>query len=165
MSSCNRRLFLLSPLALAACGFTPAYAPGGPATALTGTVRAADPTDRNGFDFVERIEERLGRPHATVYDLTYRIQTETVGVGLTSDSKITRYNLKGAIDYALVQRETGKTVTSGRVHSFTAWASTGSTVAGLAAEEDAGTRLMRILADQIVARLVAAMAAETAAGP
>jgi LPS-assembly lipoprotein len=46
------------------------------------------------------------------------------------------------------------------VKSFTAYSATGSTVAGLAAEEDAATRLMRILADQIVARLVAVTAAQ-----
>jgi LPS-assembly lipoprotein len=50
---------------------------------------------------------------------------------------------------------TGATVASGRVQSFTAYAATGSTVAGLAAEEDAGLRLMRLLADQVVARLIA----------
>lgn len=158
MSSCNRRLFLFSPLALAACGFTPAYAPGGAATILTNTVRAADPTDRNGFDFVERIEERIGRPQDHRYELAYRIQTEAIGVGLTADNKITRYNLKGVIDYTLTERATGTRVTGGRVQSFTAYSATGSTVAGLAAEEDAGLRLMRILADQIVARLIAASA-------
>ncbi|WP_395543047.1 LPS assembly lipoprotein LptE [Neotabrizicola sp. sgz301269] len=159
MSSCNRRLFLLSPLALAACGFTPAYAPGGAATLLTNTVRAADPTDRNGFDFVERIEERIGRPQDHRYDLAYRIQTEAIGVGLTADNKITRYNLKGVIDYTLTRAGSGEKIASGRVQSFTAYAATGSTVAGLAAEEDAATRLMRILADQIVARLIAEVSA------
>jgi len=148
---------LLAPLALTACGFTPAYAPGGAATALLGTVRADDPTNKNGFDFVQRIEERLGRPEATRYTLAYTIVTETVGVGITSDNKITRYNLKGAIDYTLSDQD-GQRVTGGRVQSFTAYAATGSTVAGLAAEEDAATRLMRILADQIVARLIADLA-------
>ena len=155
MSSYNRRFLILSPLALAACGFTPAYAPGGAATKLTGTVRAADPTDKNAFDFVERIEERIGRPDVHRYDLTYTIVTETVGVGITPDNQITRYDLKGAIDYTLTDTATGAEITRGRVQSFTAFAATGSTVAGLAAEEDAAFRLMRILADQIVARLIA----------
>ena len=155
MSSLDRRSLILAPLALAACGFTPAYAPGGAATRLTGTVRAADPSDRNAFDFVERVEERLGRPQRHLYDLTYTIATETVGVGVTPDNQITRYNLKGAIDFALVDAASGVTVASGRVQSFTAFAATGSTVAGLAAEEDAGLRLMRLLADQVVARLIA----------
>ena len=156
----GRRSLLLMPLALAACGFTPAYAPGGPAAQLLGTVRAADPADKNAFDFVERIEERLGRPEAHRYDLGYRIITESVGVGITADSRTTRYNLKGVVEYTLTDATTGAAVTSGRVHSFTAYAATGSTVAGLAAEEDAAYRLMRILADQIVARLIAQLAAK-----
>jgi LPS-assembly lipoprotein len=154
MSSFNRRLVLLLPLALAACGFTPAYAPGGAATRLLGTVEVQDPTDKNGFDLVERLEERLGRPESPRYDLAYTITTEAVGVGITTENQITRFNLKGVIDYSLTDRATGARVAGGRVQSFTAYSATGSTVAGLAAEEDAAYRLMRILADQIVARLI-----------
>ncbi|KAF0115532.1 MAG: LPS-assembly lipoprotein [Rhodobacteraceae bacterium] len=154
----TRRTILLLPLVLAACGFTPAFAPGGSATVLLGTVYVQDPTDKNGFDLVERLEERLGRPESPRYDLAYTITTETVGVGFTTDNKITRYNLKGVIDYTLTDRASGARVTGGRVQNFTAYAATGSTVAGLAAEENAGLRLMRILADQIVARLIAASA-------
>ena len=154
----SRRSLLLAPLALAACGFTPAYAPGGAATSLLGTVRAQDPTDKNGFDLVERLEERLGRPEDHRYDLAFTITTEAVGVGITTENEITRYNLKGVIDYTLSDTATGTRLTGGRVQSFTAYSATGSTVAGLAAEEDAAFRLMRILADQIVARLIAASA-------
>ncbi|MBA3908541.1 MAG: hypothetical protein C0524_01375 [Rhodobacter sp.] len=155
MSSFNRRTILLLPLALAACGFTPAYAPGGAATALLGTVRADDPTDKNGFDLVERLEERLGRPEDHRYNLSYTIATEAVGVGITTENEITRFNLKGVIEYTLSDRATGERLSAGRVQNFTAYSATGSTVAGLAAEEDAAFRLMRILADQIVARLIA----------
>lgn len=150
----SRRTLLLAPLALAACGFTPAYGPGGGATRLTGAVRVQDPTDRNGFDLVERLEERLGRPEAVRYELAYTISTETVGVGFTADNKITRYNLKAVVDYTLTDQASGARITGGRVQSFTAYSATGSTVAQLAAEEDAGLRLMRILADQITARLI-----------
>ena len=154
----SRRFVLLAPLALAACGFTPALAPEGPASRLLGAVYVQDPTDKAGFDLVERLEERLGRPDSPRYDLAYTITTETVGAGFTTDNQITRYNVKGVIDYTLTDRGTGARVTGGRVQSFTAYAATGSTVAGLAAEEDAALRLMRILADQIVARLIAASA-------
>ena len=158
MSSFNRRTILLLPLALAACGFTPAYAPGGGADRLLGTIWVQDPTDKNGFDLVERLEERLGRPENIRYDLTYTITTEAVGVGITTENQITRYNLKGAIDWTLTDRASGVRVAGGRVQNFTAYSATGSTVAGLAAEEDAAFRLMRILADQITARLIAAAA-------
>jgi LPS-assembly lipoprotein len=148
------------PLALAACGFTPAYAPGGAATGLLGAVWIKDPTDKNGFDLVERLEERLGRPETIRYDLAFTITTEVLGVGITTENEISRFNLKGAVDYTLTERATGARIAGGRVQSFTAYSATGSTVAGLAAEEDAATRLMRILADQIVARLVAVTAAK-----
>jgi len=123
-------------------------------------VRVHDPTYRNGFDLVERLEERLGRPEAERYDLAFTIRTTAVGVGITTENEISRFNLEGVVDYTLTERATGARVAGGQVKSFTAYSATGSTVAGLAAEEDAATRLMRILADQIVARLVAVMAAK-----
>lgn len=149
-----RRTLILAPLALAACGFAPALAPGGPAAALRGRIRADDPVDRNGFDLVGQLEERLGRPDAPLYRLSYAIAVRPVGVGITAENAITRYNLTGAVDYAVTDAA-GARVTGGRVQGFTSYSATGSTVAGLAAEEDAGLRLMRILADQIAARLVA----------
>ncbi len=158
MSSFNRRAFLFLPLALAACGFAPVNAPGGAASRLHERIRVDDPSDKNGFDFVERMEERLGRPEAPAYNLSYTITTEAIGVGYTIDSEITRYNLEGVIDYSLTDRATGVRVAGGQVKSFAAYSATGSTVAGLAAEEDAAFRLMRILADQVVARLIAVAA-------
>jgi LPS-assembly lipoprotein len=41
------------------------------------------------------------------------------------------------------------------VRNFTSWSATGSTVAGIAAEEAAAARLMQILADDIITRLIA----------
>ena len=158
MSSYNRRFVLVLPLALAACGFTPAYGPGGTATQLVETVRVADPRDKNSFDLVERLEERLGRPENHRFNLAYTIKTEAVGVGITTENEITRFNLTGTVDYTLTDKASGTRLTGGRVQGFTAYSATGSTVAGLAAEEDAAFRLMRILADQIVARLIAASA-------
>ena len=57
-----------------------------------------------------------------------------MGVGITTDNKTTRYNLKGVIDYTLTERASGARVTGGRVQNFTAYAATGFTVAVLAAE-------------------------------
>ena len=128
MSSFNRRSILLLPLALAACGFAPVYGPNGPARGLQGKIRVADPSDKNAFDLVERLEERLGRPKATRFDLTYTIKTTATSVGITPDNAITRYNLNGSIDWALIARSTGTRVTGGQVHSFTSYSATGSTV-------------------------------------
>jgi len=42
------------------------------------------------------------------------------------------------------------------VRGFTSWSATGTTISGLAAQEDAARRLMVILGDQIITRLIAA---------
>lgn len=155
MSLPDRRFVLLAPLALMGCGFAPAFGPGGAAQGLQGRVRVADPNDKRGFDLVERLEERLGRPEAPRFDLNYTIVTRAETLGITPENAITRYHLTGVIDWTLISRESGQRATGGRVQGFTAYSATGSTVAGLSAEEDAAFRLMRILADQIVTRLIA----------
>lgn len=157
MLSSDRRQFLILMAAapLAACGFAPAYAPGGAAASLQGAVRVADPTTKNAFDLVERLEERLGRPEAARYALDYTIETKPVGVAISPENAITRYNLTGTIQFTLTDIGTGAALTAGRVYSFTSYSASGSTVSTLAAEEDAAFRLMRILADQIVTRLLA----------
>ncbi|MDP2084266.1 MAG: LPS assembly lipoprotein LptE [Gemmobacter sp.] len=157
MSWSDRRLFLLSGLAaLAGCGFAPAYGPGGAGAALRGAVTLADPKDRDGFDFAARLEDRLGRATAPRFRLNWAVVSTPVGAGITPTGAITRYTLKGRASFALVAAETGATVTSGTVESFTSWSTSGSTVATLSAEQDARRRLMVILADQVVARLIAA---------
>lgn len=158
MSSSDRRTFLiaLAGLPLAACGFTPAYAPGGPAAGLMGQVRAEDPPNREAFDLVGRLEERLGTPSGGArYSLGYRIETREMGVAITPDNTITRYNITGSVAFTLKDAATGKVLTSGKVSNFTAYSATGTTVATLSAREDARHRLMVILADDIVTRLIA----------
>ena len=151
----SRRSFLLL-LPVSACGFTPAFGTKGPAEELLGTVRATDPTDKNGFDFVQHIEERLGRPTTPVYDLTYSIATNPIGVGITPDGATTRYNLTGTLTWALTRKADQKRMAGGSFGTFTSYSATGSTVAGLTAQTDASLRLMRLFADDVVARLVAA---------
>lgn len=142
-------------MALAACGFSPAYAPGGSGSALQNTILAAEPRDKPAFDLVERIEERLGPSDAPRFGLSYAIKLKTVGVAISTANAITRYNLTGAVDWQLTDAATGARLTGGRAENFTSYSATGSTIAGLAAEEDAAQRLMRILADQIVSQLLA----------
>lgn len=148
-------LGLLAALPLAACGFTPAYGPGGGARALTGKVAIANPSDRDGFELVGRLQERLGRSKSPAWTLTYSITTESVGAGITAANVTTRYNVLGTVSYALTDQAGGNTVTSGSVQNFTSYSASGTVVSTAASERDARTRLMRILADQVVTNLVA----------
>ncbi|MGP9790595.1 LPS assembly lipoprotein LptE [Roseinatronobacter sp. NSM] len=160
MSLFERRqvLGMLAVLPLAACGFTPAYAPGGAGLALRGQVRAADPTDSRGFDFVAALEERLGRPASPRYDLDYDISLSERGSARVAGVGETRISVIGTVRYALTDRASGETVSSGSIRNFTNYSTTSTQLASLRAREDAERRLMRILADQVATRLIAAQA-------
>ena len=157
MSSSDRRQFLtlLLGLPLVGCGFTPAYAPGAPATALRGRVEADAPVNRDGFTFVARIEDRLGRPDAPRYRLSYAISTQRADLAVTTAGSILRYEISGQVTWSLIAIGSGAVVTGGTAQSFTGSAATRATIAAQAAEDDARQRLMQILADQVATRLIA----------
>lgn len=163
MSSSDRRAFLalIAAAPLAACGFAPAYGPSGAATALRGRVALQEPRTRAGFELVRRLQERLGPATAPRWRLAYTITTDDTGVAITPENAVTRYNIRGTVDWTLTDTTTDTRVDGGRATSFTSWSATGPTVAGLAAQEDAEDRLMVILADQIVTRLIAGAGTRT----
>ncbi len=151
-----RRLFLIGAAsALAACGFQPVYAPGGLARELQGVIIVAEPTDRNSFVFVARLEERLGQPQAPRFLLAYDIDTDARGVGITPAQEITRYNLFGTVRYTLTDRATDTIVFRGEEENFTGYSATSLIVGTQSVTRDANERLMVALADQIVTRLIA----------
>jgi len=157
MSSSDRRTFiaLLSAAALAGCGFTPAYGPDGGAQKLFGAVRADDPKTRDDFALVRRLSERIGPVQAPRYRLAYKVSTKALGQAITPDNATTRYSLTGSVEYTLHDVGTDAVLLTGKVNSFTSWSASGTVVATAAAEEDAHRRLMSMLGDQIVTRLLA----------
>lgn len=162
MSSCKRRTFILTALAaLSACGFTPVYGPDGAGTALQGAVLVDAPTTRDAYLLTQELEARLGRANPGRFGLSYAITVRQEAIAISKSNVTTRYDLLGEITFALRDLETQKVITSGIVSNFTGYSASGSTVATQAAERDARARLMNILAEQIIARL---MAAATAAG-
>ena len=158
MSSSDRRTFLglIAALPLAACGFTPAYGPQGGADKLRGRIAVQAPETRQDFDFTARVESRLGHPQAPAYDLAYTLTSRRESGGITATNVTTRYTLKGTATFSLTSRATGERVAGGTVSSFTSYSATGTTIAGLAAEDDAARRLSVLLADQVITRLIAA---------
>ncbi len=155
MSLLNRRALLLAPLTLAACGFQPVYGPGGTGRALQNRVLVDEPEERFGFLLTRALEERLGRANPAAYGLSLTIKTREEGLAIDSEGNTERFDLLATVEYALRDLNTGNVVTSGEVENFTGYSTTGTTVATLAAEKDAQERLMTIIADQIVTRLIA----------
>lgn len=160
MSSCDRRtLILLAALApLAACGFTPALAPGAPAAALRGRIRADDPRDADDFALVARLEERLGRPEAPVWRLSWTLAVTEDRLGRTRDLGDTRGQMAGTLRYRIAPlgaTEGAPAAAAGTVSAFSGYSRTATPLANRAAEEAARRRLMVMLADALTTELTA----------
>lgn len=158
MSSSSRRFLLASCLSLAAlagCGFTPVYAPGGVAEGLRGAITVSAPSDANSYELVKRLEERLGRNLSAQYALDYTITTRSEDVGVTPRQEITRTQLLGAIEFTVTSSATGEVVEQGSLSTFTSYSTEGSTVSTASVERDAYRRLMVSLADMMVTRFIA----------
>ncbi|KUJ85402.1 hypothetical protein AVO45_16790 [Ruegeria marisrubri] len=155
MSSFDRRTLLILPLALAACGFQPVYAPDGTASALDGKVRVSAPNSVETYLLVQNLEQRLGRSAKAggEYDLKVRLTTNTQRLAVSTANETNRYNIIGRVNYSLQRSATGEVLASGAVDNFVGYSAAGSTVETLADERDAKERLMVILADQVVTRL------------
>ncbi len=152
----NRRRFLLglSALPLAGCGFEPVYGTNGSAEKLRGQISLQDPRDRNSFELVNALEQRIGHTANGAYALTYKISTNRRSLAITDQAEITRYNLIGSVQYELKNLQTRKVVHKSTVQNFTSYSATANTISTLAAERDAYDRLMSILAEQITTRLI-----------
>jgi len=157
MSFSDRRqaLGLLALGPLAACGFVPVHGADGTADGLRGRVRVAPPDDRLGFELVARLEDRLGRASAPTHVITYALDTEETPLGITGTDDITRIRVIGVLSFAVTEAGTEAPVQDGVLRTFTAFSTTGSPVATIAARRDAEDRLATILADRLVARLLA----------
>ena len=151
-----RRLALAALLAmLAGCGFTPVYGPNGAAVGLRNAVRATGPDTDLAFAFVRELEERLGRPSETRYDLDYVIATSEEGLAIDGSNNITRFSVAGTIDWTLAPWRSETVLLRGQETAFVSYAATGSTISTLESERDAQRRLATILADRVVTRLLA----------
>ena len=156
-SSERRRLLgaLAALPTLAACGFAPTLAPGGAAAGLRGRIRADDPDGPDEFAFVERLEERLGRPDAPRYALSFDIDVSTDDMATVRGEGATRSTAIGRVRYTVRRLDDDDTVHEGRAESFTGWSRTEEALAERFAREEARARLMRILADRIATDLTA----------
>lgn len=152
--SLSRRAVLLGGVTLlAACGFEPVYGPGGRAESLSGRIDVLPPADEEGRALSRRLESRLGIAEAPDLILGADIAIEEEQLGVLPDGSISRYNVIGRVDWTLTRKD--ETVLKGREQSFTAYSATSTTVATIIAQRSARERLMTLLADRIVADILA----------
>lgn len=143
---------VLGLLAVAACGFTPVYAPGSTASTLRGQTAITAPETVEGYRLLQALRARLGDTATPAYALTVTLNIGQVAAATTAEGSTTRFTLPGTAGYRLTGQD-GAVITQGMVTSFTSYSATGTTVATSAAAMDARARLAAILAEQIVTRL------------
>ena len=158
-SSERRRLIAALALlpVLGACGFRPAHAPDGPGARLRGQVQADDPVSARDFAFVAAFEDRLGRPQGARFKLSYDISVRERGGARVRQVGDTRFQVFGRARFTLTDAATGDALYRGTVENFTAYSATSTQMATRIAQQDAERRLMAILADQVVTRLLAVL--------
>ncbi len=149
-----RRAALLGLLALAGCGFTPAFGTGGASTPLRNAVSVTSPDTVAGFRLRSRLTDRLGATTVPKYLLNVTLRTEQTAAAITTEGDTTRINLRGFANWTLADND-GGVLLQGDTQSFTSYSATGSTVATQVAATDAQARLSIALADLIVADLKA----------
>ena len=153
----SRRAVLAASASVAACGFTPLYAPGAPATRMAGKVEVGLVEGAPGFALRERLTGRLGPATAPTHRLDVDLNLTRTGVALTQEDVTTRFDVVGTATYTLMPIAGGPPAASGVVRSMTGYSAPespeASAFAAQAALYDAEERLGITLADGILQRL------------
>ena len=149
-------------LAVSACGFRPLYGPAAGGDADPGVVAelaaieidlGQDRLDQVVYsDLLDRISP-FGPPATPRYRLDLTLRQSKQGVALERDATVSRFNLTLVAEYALLDTETGDTLTAGSVRAVAAYNVLRSELANVVAERDARDRAARDVADEIKARL------------
>ncbi len=156
MSYFNRRhlIFAGGALLLGACNFTPVYAPEGSGSKLEGRIFITAPKAKDTYMLTRRLETRLGRADPAPMTLSFTVSHGLAGLGTTATGSTTRLHRTGTLSYTLNNSETKQKIDSGSISNFVGYSVTGNTATSLAAERASEERLMNVLADQLVDRLL-----------
>lgn len=140
-------------IAMAGCGFVPAYGPSGVAGTWQNTVAVVTPDTPVGFAMRAQLERAFGPVRNQRYTLQITPRTAPVAATITDGGDITRINLTGNAEWTLTDAG-GTQIDTGLVQTFTSYSATGSTVATQSAEGAAQDRLAAALADLIVQQIL-----------
>lgn len=164
----RRTLGLLAaivPAVASGCGFRPLYAKreGRDAAKVDlartklRVVRASRPKyDRLGQILHNNLIDRInpsGQPREPLYSLAVKISVHRSGSGLQITEEATRARLTVNASFSLSDVATGKTMMDGKERSINSYNILDSEFATLSAEQDAGKRAVREIADSIKVRL------------
>ena len=142
-------------LALAGCGFQPAFMADAPAADMVGGFEISVAGGREGFALEELLAERLGHASAEApLQLSVSVEITERDHAVPGAGGIDRKALDGVADYRISAGENLPPVSQGSVKGSTAFSASKESVASMSARRDAETRLLTQIADRIHSRLM-----------
>ena len=149
----------LAPV-MAGCGFAPLYAnrgkPGTSAQADLNATKIATIPDRSGQMLRNELIDRMnvgGEPRAPVYELKVKLRESEEKLLVRKDEVATAANLTLFADYQLTEIASGKVLTSGTARVLTRYDVLRAQYGTIAAEQDARSRGVGQLAEDIRTRV------------
>ena len=125
---------------LAGCGFTPLYAVPGVNSGLA-NVEVITPEGRTGHLLAEDLHAELGSDRSQpAYRLNLALDERRYARGLQVEDVASWYELTVLVDYSLVDVQTGKTMTAGRVPVSVSYNAVRDPYAGVVAQQDGQRR-------------------------
>lgn len=155
----SRRTMVLPILAvLAGCGFHPLYGERAQATYVPelAQIRVLPIPDRIGQQLALSLREALnpdGLSAQERYTLSVRLSVSSYDLGIQRDASATRGRVDVYATFQLADLRTGKPVFSSRTQTTSAYNIVNDAFAAQVADEDARTRTVRDLTDEIRLRL------------
>jgi LPS-assembly lipoprotein len=146
---------LLAVTTLQGCGFTPMYAKQGLGTRLS-DVDFDVPQTRTGYFLGQDLRQTLDEDPSTpkTYTLKVIMSEDHYSIGYRVDDTSTRSEITSGVIYSLIDKRTGKTLTTDHFTETVTYASTSSPFAGIVSQQNGQERL----ADAVSTRIQGALA-------
>lgn len=144
---------------LAGCGFAPLYGKhgqGAPTEVALNQVQIAQIPDRSGQMLRNRLMDRMyqdGRPVDAAYELVVWLSETEAGLGIRRDATASRTRLDTTAHYKLTRKSDGKELINQTIRASVSFNQLDAQYATLTAREDARSRALNEIGEQIVNRL------------
>lgn len=100
------------------------------------------------------ISEQMGIASTPIYHLNIKVNEEISAIGITKDSRSTRYKVKVYFNYTLVEIDTQKTIDSGNIFLYSSYDVAQSEYANYIAERYTSDNILKELCDELKSRLI-----------
>ena len=152
----QRRLLLLGGVAaLAGCTLRPLYGPAsaGGREAAQEAVALNPLSGRDGYVFREALARRFRLDPTAPLVLTVDLSLRQIGLSISRQGDIGRFNVEGTARFALVDRRGGVAPLEGTVRSVSGYSTLASAYATRVAREAAEERVLQDLAERMFAQI------------